>query len=203
MGNIVQNPVVAQLQKIEIGGPVERCPLPPEVLGFRLDRIKEYGCQLGADIGFLAQQVFIEHRRRRPVVVPHIDQLAVIGLFPQRVMVDDDMDIPVFRKRVVAGTGLGVDHADYPELVEIEPIKRNGPDFQFLDHRPVFTTTDNATKGNGRIDVFADLQQIAQCKRRRQRIGIGIVMGNDQDLALPADKLADPAGKLFGIFHFS
>ena len=99
----------------------------------------------------------------------------------QRVVIEDDVDAVTVRQRVVAGLGLGVDERDGVELGGIDALDRGQRHLQVLDHRPVLRAADDAAVGERRDDAELVLREPLQPQRRRERVGIGVVVRVDQE----------------------
>lgn len=194
MGNIEKNTRISQGQQLPVGIAIGPHPLAAEILGFRLDGVEEAGGEFGAKSNLLRLQVFVEDGGAGTIFGADIGPAAAIGI-ANRMMIDDQMHWPLRRIRVVPRSRLRIDHADHPELIEIKAIEGYNIDFEFPHHCPIFASADDAAETDShRLPDGLD-EEVLKGHGRGERIGIGVVVSDNQHPPLSPHPVEETAGE--------
>ena len=101
-------------------------------------------------------------------------------LLARRVVVDDDVGHDVGRQLVVAGARLGVDQREVAIVLPAQVPDAAQPQMEHAHHLGVLGAPDDAAVADGGRDAVAALEDLRQRRRRGQRVGVGVVVGEDQ-----------------------
>jgi hypothetical protein len=98
-------------------------------------------------------------------------------------MIDDEVDGGAGGQRVVAGLRLRIHERQGREPAHVELVERHDWNRARTHQRPVLGAADDAAVTDRGRASECGLEQRLETVCRRQRIGIGIVVGDDQRLA--------------------
>ena len=97
-----------------------------------------------------------------------------------RVVIDHDVDAVPGRQRVVAGLRLAVDERDEVERVGVDLLDGRERHPQRVDHGAVLGAADDPAVPQRHRGAELVLEQVPEAQRRRQRVGIGVVVHVDE-----------------------
>ena len=114
-----------------------------------------------------------------------------------RMVINHQVDPGTRRQGIVAGLRLGIQHADHAEVSDVHGILYGGEIyFEHPGHDPVLAPADLSGKGNDGIPVQLHGEQVPQGHGRSKAVGIGMIVNNDEDTALPARPIEKGVGKV-------
>jgi len=122
-------------------------------------------------------------RRGRAKGAAHVGVVGVFALLACRVVVDTDHRLagrPLFGEVVVADLGLRVDQPHDIELLHVDAVDRHQRDLEQPHHLPVLGAAEHAAVGEREGDLLLLLQQPPERERRRDGVGVGVVVGDDE-----------------------
>ena len=185
-----ENPVV----EVHAGVDVLRAHPAPEIARVGTDSV-EKGCRhLTVHLhDSRIPQVLGQDGRRAPVIGPDVVILRQAGASPDGdVMIDDDVGNDGARQGVVPGPGLRVHEGYDAEVVEVDFREGTQVDLQVTDHGPVLGASHHPAGGDDGPHLPLRLQEILEGIRGGERVGVGVIVGHNQDFPLAPDDLVEP-----------
>ena len=113
-------------------------------------------------------------------------------------VIDDELRHRGVLERVVPHLGLRVDQTDQVVLLRLDPRDRLDRQVEDLEHRLVLGPPDDPAVRRGRTYTRALVEQVGEAAGARHRVGVRVVMGQDQRPVMAASdhqQLAEPVAE--------